>query len=83
MGKEWYMMQLFPLQAKVSAIIQENRWNRPITNTIELMEIGAHMDTMPTPSSSLDSIIWSPSPNGMIESLSKWTVLYYYHMGLY
>ena len=72
-----------PLQAKVSAIIQENRWNQPITNTIELMEIGAHMDTTPTPSSSLDSIIWSPSPNEMIESLSKRTVLYYYQMGLY
>jgi len=73
------MMQLFPSQAKVSTIIQENRWNRPITNTIELMEIEAPMDTMPTPSSRLDSITWSTSPNGMIESLSKWTVLYYSH----
>ena len=52
------------LNARVSDVINGGRWDWPIANTFELMEIREQMSNLPAPSTSNDTVIWLPSPNG-------------------
>ena len=63
------------INARVSVIVEGDRWHWPLTNTMELMEIRDLMVNVPIPSGSSDTILWVPSPNGKFSTTYTWDAI--------